>query len=105
RGGANERRVAHAGGRGRVDVGDLLEEGEAHEVVGGDLRRHAQRDADVVALDGGEEVGQVGRAGGPAGDEGDVAADHDLRFLVVGGDDVGGREDVHVGVGLKRGQE
>src|SRR5439155_9285692 len=102
---ADQRRVAHAGGRGRVDVGDLLEEGEAHEVVGGDLRRHAQRDADVVALDSGEQVGEVGGAGGAAGDEGHVPADHDLRLLVVGGDDVGGGEDVHVGVGLQRGQE
>src|SRR5439155_4644825 len=94
-GGADQRGVAHAGGGGRVDVGDLLEEGEAHEVVGGDLRRHAERDADVVALDGGEQVGEVGGAGGAAGDERDVPADHDLRLPVVGGDDVGGGEDVH----------
>src|SRR5262249_41022817 len=91
-------RVAHADGRGQVDVGDLLEELEAHEVVGGDLRRHAKRDADVVALDGGEQVGEVARAGGAAGDERDVPPYHDLRLLVVGGDDVGGGEDIHVAV-------
>ena len=47
-------------GRDRVDVGHLLEERQADVVVGDDLRRHAERDADVVALDRGEEVREVG---------------------------------------------
>src|SRR5262249_37053140 len=89
----------------RVDVGDLLEERQVDEVVRGDAGCEPQRDADVAPLDGGEQVRQVGRAGRPAGDEGHVATDDDLRLLVVGRDHVGGRQHVDVALRLERGEQ
>ena len=68
-------------------------------------RREPQRDADVVAFDGGEEVRQVGRAGRAAGDEGHVAADDDLGLLVVGGDHVGSGQHVDVALRLERAEQ
>ena len=67
-----------------------------------DLRLDAQREADVLALDGLERVGRAAGAGvgERAGDERHVLADDDLGLLVVERDQVRRRQDVGVGVGL-----
>ena len=69
-----------------TDARDLLEDLHLDRAGLADLRAHAQRQADVLALDGLERVDGVGVAAGVgvlAGDEGHVLADDDLGFLVV----------------------
>jgi hypothetical protein len=80
-----------------VEIGDLLEDLEAHGIALGDLWRHTQGHADVLPLDvhrrGERGVDARGgrRAGGlhAARDDRDVVADEDLGFLVVRREDVG----------------
>ena len=89
---------------GRLHVADLLEDGHLDGAVLTDLRLHAQRDAHVLALDGLERIDRAFVAAGVgelAGDERHVLADHDLGFLVVQREQVGGGEDVALTVLLQ----
>ena len=65
-----------------------------------DVGRDPQRDADILALDGVDDVGEVRRVPGLARDEGDVLGDDDLRLLVVLREQVGRRKDVQIVVSL-----
>ena len=85
------------------DVGDLLVHFHAHRGavmdVGGDL----QRQADVLALHGGEGVGGAVAGGGEAaGTKRHLLAHDDGRLLVVQGHDAGRRQQVGVAGGGQR---
>ena len=83
--------------------GDLLLHLRTHGVAVVDVRRHLQRDADVLALDRREGVVRavvVRREG--TGPERDVLADDDRRLGVVEGEDARRRQQVRVAVRLQR---
>src|SRR6266568_2503887 len=117
-GGRAERRVLAR------DLLRLLVDLQPDVVALRDLRLDAQPQLHVLALDGGDareaaqeagrgrgggggaggpgEAGQVRQAGAEPGLERHVLPDRDLGVLVVGGEDVRGRDDVHVRAGLER---
>src|SRR5690606_23616543 len=83
------------GGR---DVLDLLFDIERDGIALIDTRRDFQRDADVLAFDGGERIGGAGGgAGGLAGNERHILADQQRGGFVIDRDDRRRRQDVGLG--------
>ena len=93
--------------RDRLDAGDLLVEVQSHSAAFGDLRLDAQHHADIAPLEGLERLDGGRRACGGVlpGDERDVLADDNPRFLVVEREQRRRGEDVGIGVLLQRTDE
>ena len=84
------------------NAGDLLLDLQLDGASLVDLRPHLELQAHILPFDGLERVGGSGggaRGGEGTGDEGAVLSHHDLRLLVVHGDDVRGGE--HVGAAVR----